>query len=377
MISRTAKIFSAITKKKAILIGGIFLSLFSYGCRDLESVRQLSQNWEVIDQTAKIIGDDFYESCLRSAKYPPEKKLGEKCREKYIPVSQNVINANLVLSKYLNQLFILADENTGSPENDLESLGSAVNNLVGALQAAFQEDNETTISLPNEDDINTGITILEYIFNFFANEFRYEELGLAIVCSNSSIQDYSNGLIALTEDTYYDGILKEEENDLDRYFANLTTIDLINPKLDENLELLSSLERIAFPAERIALPSERLAELELVNWTHEQYDKIEQRRKIARSYVALIKQIKTDHQNLADEFQQELELNKEDLNSSESGTSCNDYLREIKDKRKKEKVEISKKKTVEILLSLEKSMKNYKKIINQLEDDTLEYTLQK
>jgi hypothetical protein len=350
-------------KNKTILIGGIFLTLLSYGCRDLGSVRKLSQNWEVVDQTAKIIGDDFYQSCLRSAKYPKEKKFpdviyerkesGEKCRENYLSVSQDVTNANLVLSKYLNQLFILADEKTGSPENDLKSLGESVNNLVGALQTAFG----TTVTLPNKEDINTGINILEYIFNFFANKFRYEELGSAIVCGDIPIQSYSNGLIALIEDTYSNGVLKEEENDLDGYLTNLAPVDLINPKEGVNLPL--------YPAQRIALPSERLAEQQLVSFANEQYDAIEQRRKVARSYVALIKKIKTDHQNLAGEFQKELKIN-----DSDKEEFCNDYLQAIKDKREKEGVEISKKRTVEILLSIEKSAQEYDKIISNLKRNT-------
>ena len=343
-------------KKQIILIGGICLTLFSYGCRDLESVRQLSQNWEAIDQTAKVIGDDFYESCLRSANYDKfpdvilnRKDSGKNCREKYLRVSQDVTNANLVLSNYLNQLFILADENTGSPKSNLKSLGESVNNLIGALQKAFDDK----VALPNENDINQGVNVLEYIFNFFANEFRYEELGSAMVCSNIPLQSYSKGLISLINDTYKDGVLKEEENDLDIYLTNLTPVNLINPKERANLPL--------FPAERMALPSERMAEQQLVSLVNEKYDKIEQRRKVARYYVALIEQIQTDHQYLAGEFQKELEIN-----NSDKEAFCQDYLQAIKDQREKEKVEISKKRTVEILLSIEKSSQKYKTIISHL-----------
>ena len=202
-----------------------------------------------------------------------------------------------------------------------------------------------------------GINVLEYIFNFFANEFRYEELGSAMVCSNIPLQSYSKGLISLINDTYKDGVLKEEENDLDIYLTNLTPVNLINPKERADLPL--------FPAERIALPSERMAEQQLVSFVNEKYDKIEQRRKVARYYVALIEQIQTDHQYLAGEFQKELEIN-----DSDKEAFCQDYLQAIKEQREKEKVEISKKRTVEILLSIEKSSQKYKTIISHLKRNT-------
>ena len=288
---------------------------FLSGCRDFSKVKELGDTWAVIDQTAGIVANDFYQSCLRAAKHPASARLfgltsyfnaveteKEKCEKNYLPAVNDIAGTYATYTEYLKQLSILADKNTGAitseQKNDLQA---AVENLFGQLTT-------TGVSVPPilSDNIDTGVNIFAAIFVFIGDDIRQDAIAPTMVCTDDDIRNYTDGLMAISDQVYVNQ-LTIERGRFESHITNFT------PVTDGRLTIQES--RDLFDMQNLLVDKDI---------------SLDEREKVARSFSVVLDRTAKTHTKLSETFKKELDLTDE----AKKKDFCNNYEKEAAENAK-------------------------------------------
>lgn len=201
------------------------LTLLVTGCgQDLSAVKTFGETAGKVKEASKEISQDIYKSCLRSLNYIPlndptnifteRDKADEKCNRENKPSADSVIEANNILITYIETLGKLADNSVASPKENLNNLGESLKKLKVPLA------NGENFQL-KEVDVDAGVKIITFISNAVTKEFRQKQIKQAVLCTNSDIQQYVNGLKTIFQNGYVDGILPVEELRIRSYYTTV------------------------------------------------------------------------------------------------------------------------------------------------------------
>ncbi len=271
--------------------------------KDFSQVKNLGDQWKVIDQTASIIGADFYQSCLRAAQYPAESRLfGEGPRYfdtvnkrraeydlKYPPAQKDIRGVFAVYTGYLQKLSTLADKKTGSiTTKQSDDLKSAINGLLSQLKV-------TGVTVPDivSNNVGVGTKIVESIFRFIGDGIRQKAILPTIVCTNDEIDTYTKGLIGISSGVYINQ-LRIERGDFESHIANFTPA-IFAPTADG-----SPKGRLTTQQSRDLLAMENLV---IVKDTE-----LRDREAVAKQFSAVISETAKLHDGLSLLFAKELSL---------------------------------------------------------------------
>jgi hypothetical protein len=254
--------------KLSIWISLISITLMTSGCyEDLSKVQQFSKVAATIKETSDRMGKDIYESCIRreTRKNETEKiqktfasqttsyqtqfqpspsslnnrrsisgelgeiqklvrtteeipytfapiRMDERC-DRFKPVAQSAIQANLLLVNYLESLGQLASDQQVTLNQNLTDLGSTITNL----NPTFKQAN-ISISI-NQDYVKAGESIVGLLVDkFFTKPFQRESLKSIMVCQDKNFGKYTSLLNTIAKDFYLDILWKEEKGILYAYF---------------------------------------------------------------------------------------------------------------------------------------------------------------
>ena len=164
---------------------------------------------------------DIYNSCIRRAQYYPLQAPGndaiqeqaiKDCNDLNRPQAANAKKANQVLINYMVAVGQLASDNTVKFNESLVNITKALNGL-----------NIKAIEL-NKEQVDAGIGIANFFIDWITRKFRRGNLKKAIVCTDDSIQTYSEGLMNVFQEGYIDGILEQENKRIRRYYEDYATV---------------------------------------------------------------------------------------------------------------------------------------------------------
>ena len=231
-----------------------FVAMAFAGCSvDFENVKTLGDHWDDVMMASEEIGEDLYQSCLRRSNFPeaPPKdvlqifpqiargqelenglrgKIGadEVCVSEVRPRMLRVIDANNVLVSYLQRLSEIADPNTGAiTDQDRANLSRSItglrDTLVGLreeMPAGMESNDELTERILTDQNIASISSLFGRIFTAFQNQVRSKTIPVVMVCTDSSIRDYTRGLELLARDEYGAWLESEKEVLTDFYLSS-------------------------------------------------------------------------------------------------------------------------------------------------------------
>jgi len=184
-----------------ILIAVISLTLTTTACNQneqLKAVEQFSTISGQVKESSSTIISDIDDSCVRREALENQKlsmihqpvvngkgKLvfplidaRDKC-QKWIPIVEGTDRINLILMTYIDSLGRLASGNTVVFTENVQTLGNSIDQL------------SVTANIPlGETQKQAGIKIVDSLLSLWSSQFRYNNLKPAIICTDSSVQEY-------------------------------------------------------------------------------------------------------------------------------------------------------------------------------------------
>lgn len=208
-----------------ILFTSMPLILSSCRSKKLEAAQEFGSLAQNLNASNQKISKDIYGSCARSATWESlgglessdrSKDQLDACNESFLPNSMRAENASQVLIDYGLAIGSLATDS-----GDFNTQFSAISDALGNLSV-----NGITI---NENVRNAGVGIANFITNLLVRGIRQKNLKLAIICTDSDIQEYSTGLSKFYQDSYVDFLLDKEVEQINEYYGFYVT--QVNKKL--------------------------------------------------------------------------------------------------------------------------------------------------
>ena len=303
-------------KTLIFMITTSLLSGYLSGCRDFSNVKELGDTWVVIDQTAGIIANDFYQSCLRAAKHPASTRIfaipdyfdtveaeKENCDQKYLPDVNNIAGAYATYTEYLKQLSILADPDTSAVTSEQQD---ELQEAIGNLFTRLDEDTNIEVPLILSENIDTGVNIIAAIFGFIGDEIRQNAIAPTIVCTNDDVRKYSDGLMAISAQVYVNQ-LRNERGAFESNIANFTPV----------------IEAVNEDPQTITIQESRDL-FYIQNSIVEKDISLDEREGVARSFSVVLDRTAKTHAKLSETFTEELEL----TDKRKKQTFCDNYEQE-------------------------------------------------
>ena len=281
-----------------------FLLLTSCG-KNIPSVEQLEQMTGKLKNGGTNIAADIYDSCIRRTKhiafvvapnsagsFNRRRKEEQTCENSNDRTSAKIISkrtavANAIVSDYIGAVVSLAlGKNSKNKKISFDdSLGSLRESLK-KIQIPDKQGN--LVSLLKDEEVNAGIGIIKFLTENLTKDYRRRKLKQVILCTDKYIQTYigvskpnQTGLIGITQE-YIDGILRQEENQVRRYY-----IDYIG--------LLGT------PQETYQ-KNNVLDFIKLEKHYDRSMDEIRSKRKSAEAYIKTLQSIAKMHAKLKEEF---------------------------------------------------------------------------
>lgn len=194
-----------------ILFSIVPISILISSCdEDLSAARDFGlMAAEFQDSTSKLSAD-IYNSCVRKTQFYTLDTLKsqelqetevEECNNFNKPTAGKVATANQVMVDYMIAIGELASDNTVDFNSSLDDIRKALNSITAT------SGGQPILKI---DDVDAGINIAGFVINIFKKQFQRSELKPAILCTDDSVQTYSQGLISVFQDGYINNILEKE-----------------------------------------------------------------------------------------------------------------------------------------------------------------------
>ena len=279
------------------------------GCSsDLSDVQKLGERWEKISQSSEVIGQDFYQSCLRRANIPPSRYpeitsykllVDQDCVDLFRPASNNIISINKGLIDYLRFLAILADPSTGEiTQQDREALEMAIKGLGSSLSDAGFTPPEV---FSNEESVSLLVNFLDFIITAAQNRIRQNTIRPIMVCFDDEIEIYSKGLEEIASQVYPMS-LEREKSQWKSYFGS-------TPPSEEEISTSSGI---------LDQPTQRF-----IN----EIDKINERQEKGRVFADFLAATRRMHHDISIIFSEDKEFSSE----AEKETYCQDFEKDLRE----------------------------------------------
>jgi hypothetical protein len=194
------------------------LAILFQGCdqEDLAAVESLKPTAEAINRLGSVVMTDIYASCVRSETLDLEGRqiaFDSVSENRFIPVAvieeckgkdSNAYAANQlngVLVSYIESLISLANNQTVSFDQNVETLGTSVSTLSSAVGQTASP------SL-----ITSSTSIARSLLNMWSASFRRDSLAEVLICTTDPVNSYTSSLISIVRDTYL--VSLDEERDM-------------------------------------------------------------------------------------------------------------------------------------------------------------------
>ncbi len=273
-------LFSGLIKRKGIIFSALLLSLVGCGSNPaIESAQEFGLLAAQFEDNTNKLADDIYNSCIRRVRYmqvdtavanQARNDALKQCEDFNKPAAMQARSANQVVTNYVIAIGRLASDDAVSFQDELNSIKDSLNNL------SIPTATGTNISLP-QGGVSTGISIANFIFNWAAKRFREGTLREAILCTDQSLQTYTDGLEFVFRDGYINGLLEQELLRVNSYYDYYAAILRNTNGTDKEFR-----------------------ELQLESFNA--IDTVLQRRNASLSYVAIINKTANAHAALAKLF---------------------------------------------------------------------------
>lgn len=202
-----------------VLLAVVPISILVVSCdEDLNAAKEFGlMAAEFQDSTSKLSAD-VYNSCMRKTQFYTLDTLGsqqvqekevENCNEFNKPTAAKAAIANKVMVDYMVAIGELASDNVVDFNSSLDAIGEALNSITATPGGA---------PLLNKSNVDAGIDIAGFVINLFKKQFQRSELKSAILCTDDSVQAYSQGLISVFQDGYINNILELERNRINDHY---------------------------------------------------------------------------------------------------------------------------------------------------------------
>lgn len=265
------------------------LGLSLAGCRDFSKVHGLGEQAEKIQAQSTEMAEDFYQSCLRRARFPTERfpailttreAADQLCRDRDFETKEAIEQANSVLITYLTSLSELAGNGSSSVTPDQQKeLDTSLGNLSSALTDAGVQ-----LPAPVGAVLGEGSTILSRIFDALADDIRGDTIPPVMVCTDDAIYNYTGGLIELATSVY----VRQLQIEADQY--------------------RSYFELLAPPLGAVWMPHDALSVLQTEREYNALLDDIRLKKETARTFADVLEKTRETHRNLSLEFAKKFEL---------------------------------------------------------------------
>ena len=194
------------------------LVLLFQGCNqeDLVAVESLKPTAEAINRLGSAVMTDIYASCVRAETLDLEGRqiaFDNVSENRFIPVAviedckekdSNAYAANQlngVLVSYIESLISIANNQTVSFDQNVETLGTSVSTLSSAVGQAASP------SL-----ITSSTSIASSLLNMWSASFRRDSLAEVLICTTDPVNSYTSSLISIVGNTYL--ISLDDERDM-------------------------------------------------------------------------------------------------------------------------------------------------------------------
>ncbi|MGJ5634239.1 hypothetical protein [Nostoc sp. CALU 1950] len=272
-----------------------------------------------------------FNSPVNPYKFPPA-RIKAGCQDAKLQ-SEIVEELNQVLFTYVEILGRLASGNTLNFEPSLQAIITSITQISDTRMNA-----DNTKKQEFDRGLTDGLNITQSLLNLYADKQRYEKLKPIIICNNTSISSYIKNLEKIVNNYYLVGVIKEEENKLDRYFDVRYRFNII--KFNNNPERLNNVI--------VTLSSEYEQQTQAIN----------QKKQGVLAFLAILQQTSTTHNSLANQF-------KGDMTSEAEKTFCGNYF-----PKKNENINVSKAQAQKLdfheIQFTRQTLRNYLKVVKPL-----------
>lgn len=278
-------------RKVGWVLLAIPVSLLLSSSRYFDTLQILGKQSDAIDRVAGAIAEDFYKSCLRRSRYlfapttTPEQRsqLTAECEEIQRRNVESFQQANAIVTDYMRALSALASGETIAYGKQ----PSAIEQSLTALQVPVANPSPApTVVALGTNSVANGTQVARYLALELSQpqRDRQTQAKRAVLCTNQEFETYlrgtdaDDGLVALVENGYLNGLLASEKAEIESYQSGY-------------LELYDTLSNTE--VDRARLKSEvnrRAARAQLL---------VEAREEAARKYVKALQATATLHEKLA------------------------------------------------------------------------------
>lgn len=227
-------------------------ALLAQGCdRDgLEAVASLEPTVAQITQKGAEVTKDISDACIRGTEFSFSTRplaLNERSDE-FVPIliadrctdSQSQANSiaqlNNTFALYVHSLVKLASNQTVTFDESLGALGTSIGTVAGSLNIGIADSTiEESAGLANS------------LLNLWSANFRRDELSGVLICTDDSMQQFTQLLSQAVQDTYVNGSLADEqraiaENVRTRYRQAYNSLNTGEIEVDAFIQFNSDLE---------------------------------------------------------------------------------------------------------------------------------------
>lgn len=294
------RIIKQLARKIVFMI--VPLGLLTTACdrsERLKEVEQFSALSHQIRDSSKGIINDIDDSCVRTLAIESRKlslvgepvvnsegklifpviSAREQC-QKWLRVVNSTDRINSLILNYLESLGNLASQNTVNFSGSFQTLSDSLVGFGDALNSA----GVTNLSI-GEKERQAGLGLVNSLFNIWANQFRYENLKPAIVCTDTYVQESVSLLQEILTKIYLQDRLSVEESNLNILYNLLYRQAFKVFEQDKNSERLRT----------------TIASLE--NSYNPQIQQLDRQKELTVTYLKILEITKEFHRTLAKNFQ--------------------------------------------------------------------------
>lgn len=202
-----------------------FLSMTLLSCRDQERINATQTFSSMVisfKSSSEEISNDIYLSCIRRAGYfnidlvesrKNRKDVLESCELLYRPASVLAKDSSSIIIDYMLAV--------GNVLNVKFNTSEDLNRIKAALSSE-----QISLFKIDSSSLSAGIGIINFLLDLVIRRSQVDNLQLAIVCGDDSIQSYSMGLADAFQAGYIDGVLVDERTRIENYYSERATIML-------------------------------------------------------------------------------------------------------------------------------------------------------